>query len=605
MSRFRPVHEDVRSISAERLLLGHALSPSNQPHLSDLIEYISQPENPVTIFVGAGFSIDSGFPNWGRLLELVAEKIQRDDFRQLALDDGDDPLRHAETLLRLISPSSSSTDADIVRDALYASAPSATEPGPLAQSLATLCACGPGRFSVITTNFDDVIESALAEEFDEDDISAFSLNGVHDDGTRCGVDEWRAAREEFGARAVLHLHGMTRRQMTPLQPVILTESHFLRHGPAVRKIIFDELVERCVIFIGVSLTDPNVVGPLWDRAEEIQRTGRKLPPCFVLHVPGPVEGADSLKTSYAYTLSKYRYFELALGVKPVFLKSFSQLHQLMSELSVSHLVQIKAESSATTEERQSYGVRFGNKLRSAYETLGYDHSGKNIAHDAALRVSEALRRELAPGSSLGSMLYEADYEIRAKHQELVGSTPGMQETVGSTPGIQERFGLFLWLRVPETHNGDPAPYAIRLVGASPYTHYEEWSFTRDVVIEADSLYPPSTAVFSGMAVAMNLKATSEFQLWRSAIAVPVRVEGDRYEREDGTSIADSMTVGAVVLNSNKMTVLGETADTGVDAVGRNSGVHELSILAAYTQRADVINTLIQAIEEAAKSVINS
>src|SRR5688572_5741118 len=105
--------------TASDFIRGHALSESVQPNLERLFKVLLDPAQEITFFVGAGASVDAGYHTWNGLLDALCERIEGDRIGELARDDRDGPLRGAETILRLIAPTTPATDAEVLRDVLY------------------------------------------------------------------------------------------------------------------------------------------------------------------------------------------------------------------------------------------------------------------------------------------------------------------------------------------------------------------------------------------------------------------------------------------------------------------------------------------------------
>jgi hypothetical protein len=321
--------------------------------------------------------------------------------------------------------------------------------------------------------------------------------------------------------------------MPPLGPVILTESHFLRHGADVRKVITKRLRESCVVFLGVSLTDPNLVGPLWDTANDDAMGDADRKPCFVLHVPDLAAGASGIAESREYALAKYAYLEDALGVSPVFLKSYSQLHQVLTELDLA-----LTEGADAYFADHSYGRRFVSTLQSCYESLGFTDDLDASLSDRQ-RVSSELFSLVDSTGAVGRIL-----ELPRKGKRRLR---GLREQHGDHHDSEERFGLFLWLRTKAEGDDEAAPYGLTLVASSAYVHRESWSATRFVEITPSSGFPVAEMLWKNTVVVQNLMEVSPFQLWRGTLCIPIRVMED-VETPEGVYAAP-LTVGGIALNT--------------------------------------------------------
>lgn len=579
---------ETRAPSADEFNRGNALSATTQPYFEDLLEVLADSSKKIVFFVGAGVSIDAGYPSWPGLISRLAQKISDPRFANLAASDLDGVLRQAETVFRLIAPDSPQDDAGTLREVLYRTHGEPTS-GPLADTLARICVALGDRCSLMTTNFDDVLEAALEKETGTAP-RAYSLRGDYydpEDRVPASLDlypgyaEWLQHRETDGAMAVMHLHGMTRRRDDPLRPLVLTESHFLRYGSAVREVILRELREHVVIFIGASLNDPNVTGPLWDLAQF--EAGQTNHPIFALHVPGYVEGAADVHEARAYGLAKYQYLETALGVSPIFLKSYSQLLQLLFEMDLC----IRLGRDYLDRKSASpwvYGHRFERVLDRCYERATGRSRGTPALSDREqfakkVEVSESLRAILADQHPVGRKLHSRPTgELLTRHRSLRRRHDDM-----ASDREEEQFGLFLWLRTPRTEDGSPVPYAIDLVASSTYAHFEDWSGRRTALIESGSKVIAAECAFEGLAKLGNLPLVSRFPLWRSALAFPLRISEE-------TDPSGEVVVGAVSLNST----------FSIDFARKERG--SVSILAAFKEvqtelETDVIAPLRDAIAD--------
>lgn len=596
MADFKSRRPPRVSISPDAFNSGNALSFKNQPSLGMLFRTLSNPEQDVTFILGAGISVDAGFPVWEALVDRLSNEIKGRSLRRLAKLDTDGPMRRAESIFRMISADNPDLDAGVLRAALYHRMPK-TEPGPIAVSIARIWASRRSRIRILTTNFDDVMEEALEAEFGRSNGS-FSLyqegqdedEKPEHDRDYGGVADWRDFLDEDPDRpAVMHLHGMVRRRRDPLRPVVLSESHFLFHGPKIREVVRERLLNSAVVFVGVSLSDPNLVGPLWDvnpkyldDDTEQAPESRERHPCFVLHVPSAVLGAETIEEARSYVLKKYEYMEEALGVSPVFFKSYSQLYQALSELNLA--LTNDDYFTRTVPQPLRYGDRFSNHLRDAWTAVGAsDAEFTRESFDHRLAVADRLAELLDPDSDLGAALLKPGSKILHRHDSIKRSSRDFG-------GDQEHFGIFVWLRTPTKDDSDvAAPYALNLAASSTYIHRNSWSFARDVPIEPTSKVPAARAVYSGLLTRANLPEQSRFPLWRGVWAIPLRVSSD------GTlGGPDAVTVGAIALNTSHQVV--------VDA---KSAQGRASVLAAIAEDQLATDRLRDALETSVAGILRA
>lgn len=562
----RPMSPDPETVSPSGAEFNrrNALSFTTQPYLQELLKVLIDPSQRITFFVGAGLSVDAGYQTWPGLIKLLSTRVPNAEFGRLAASDRDGYLRQAETILRLIEPGSPDEDATLIREAIYRDSPFPVC-GPLAQTLAGIALKLGTRASIVSTNFDDVLETAMTQvagSFDED--SSFSLRNEHYDPTEmppdslelcAGYQDWLRAREERGARAVMHLHGMVRRRDVPLRPLILTESHFLRYGALLRELVLEELKTSVVIFIGTSLNDPDVTGPLWDLAQFHKSDSNR--PRFALHVPSAPADAKDVGQAREYGIAKYQYFETALGVRPVFLKSYSQLLQVLIEMQTC----IDLGEDYFSEEN-SYGHVFNRVIRHCHESLATKSEPANSSSTFERRVqtSRNLQQILGSESRAGRTLRQPPEQVKATHKQLRATFDNNLHEPDD-----EHFGIFVWLRTLPPFAGKAAPYALDLVASSAYIHFEEWSGRKSAPIEEGSNVVAADAVFRGNTLLKPTPLVSNFPIWRSTLAFPIYYSGLEESPRD-------VVVGAVTLNS--------TFDVRLEKKRRDVSV---SVLAAYEQ----------------------
>ncbi|WP_326954421.1 MULTISPECIES: SIR2 family protein [unclassified Amycolatopsis] len=497
---------------------GDTFSFETQPYLTELFEAVRDRTRPLTIVVGAGVSMNSSLPSWPSLIAKMTEAIDDEDIRTIALADRSDLMRKAEIVLQLIKDANRNIqDHEVIRDALYQRDLRVT-PGLLAQSIARLAYTRRTDCRLLTTNFDIILEEALLAYFAEADVKAFSIRPG-------GKKEWAAWNKKAGHIGVLHLHGLVRQARNPEEPIILTESQFLKYGAEVRAILTDSIKDSCTIFIGLSMSDPNLVGPLYGSAPTNSLR-------FSLVVPPAVKNVSTTRAA-AYAINSARYLEQTLGLKPIFLKSYSQLNQAISDLALAVVEPERYRPENEVEDSLVYNRRFAKALDDCYTAVGCEPDAEIPAGQAAEDLTTKLHDALSiPGGPL-DVLEKLSLEY---DDHVLGGNAG------------ENFGLFLWLRSRLQENGRRR-YTINLVGTSVYTHREEWSLRHHVTIDRGSDFAAAQAVFTGNLQAANLSPSPIAQIWRGILAAPILVSGTGSEKMIGPDAADILSVGAITLNS--------------------------------------------------------
>jgi len=207
----------------------------------ELAEAMKRTPRPLAL-LGAGTSVDSGYPTWTRLLEILEERAKTKDRispkYQEILKGLNDAAWRAEEYRRLMG------DDDFLGIIASEFAPRGTT----GNTLRTIVKLGFRH--ILTTNYDSAIERAFEEEgrplktvdwIDEEALRTFFHNlSLHD-----------------GTPYLVYLHG---RFFNP-KDVVLTESsyasRYARSDDAQRK-LFAILITQPVVFIGFSVTDPDL-----------------------------------------------------------------------------------------------------------------------------------------------------------------------------------------------------------------------------------------------------------------------------------------------------------------------------------------------------------
>ena len=116
---------------------------------------------------------------------------------------------------------------------------------------------------------------------------------------------------------------------------------------------------------------------------------------------------------------------------------------------------------------------------------------------------------------------------------------------------------------PGTAGPRTAPYALTLVGSSASIYREAWSVRWEVPIERDSTIAAAQAVFFGTPISFNLTPSPEASPWRGILALPVELQSTGSAKLVGGTAADTLTIGAITLNSTR-----RVKETDADAGGR-------------------------------------
>ena len=210
----------------------------------------------LSIFCGAGISIDAGLPSWPSMLKNLLirlyEKTQSGNDVELSkylfADFYQENFSHSPLMLaQYLKNSFGDNFIEEVRDELYSNEIKDSE---LINSIVELCR--PNRFakcldSIVTFNFDDLIEEKLKQ-------NKIKNKPISREGERFDVEEI----------PIFHVHGFLPRDRVLEKDVNLVFSEDAYHSQFIDSFSWSNLVQlirlnqNLCLFIGLSLTDPNL-----------------------------------------------------------------------------------------------------------------------------------------------------------------------------------------------------------------------------------------------------------------------------------------------------------------------------------------------------------
>ncbi|MEE6179235.1 SIR2 family protein [Mycobacterium sp. 050134] len=517
-----------------------SISFATQHDLKLLFDTLANREERFTIFVGAGVSLDAGLPLWPRLIDNIIAQIPDKDWQREARLDHNDLMRKAEYVIRLTESLTVLPVESVILKALYLKSSGDTQfirdpqPGRLADAIARLCISLGDRVDIITTNFDILLEKKVEEYGQNVDSAHF----------RSGIDDAAWAK----GKGVLHLHGILVPGERAKGNIVLTENDFLEHGPQIKSFMLNRLKQTNVLFIGVSMTDPNLVGPLWDIFNSNKKhAGVDRKRCFMLSVAAPSvessadaatvdEARDRAMASKKFAVLRTSYLRDTLDVNTIFFKSYGEQIQAIYEMSLalSDYAAYQSDDEATSSR---YGFRLIRALRDSYRNIGCADNSEMPVGEHAEALSDLLHEHLTVrGGALRTVIDDARKD--AAQAALQGELGKYQSDFDS-----EQFGLFLWLRLRASRGNDS--YELRLVGSSVYRYRDAWSVERTADISPLSRFPAGRAAFRGQFVVEDFPVEPAWQLWGSAWAVPFSFF------YPGADPRESVEVGVISLQSTR------------------------------------------------------
>lgn len=392
---------------SERFFANPAISFTTQPDLKKLFETLADPNERFTIVFGAGVSLDAGLPSWPKLIDNIVGQIREEKWQRQAQLDREDLTRKAEYVLRLAEQSTASSPSDVILRSLYLKSSGNSEfnrnpqPGRLADAIARLCFSLKDRVDIVTTNFDVLLEIKLNAYLTVDHTKVNSVDFF----TETDEKTWAEGR------GVLHLHGILAPGTSPISKVVLTENEFLEYGPKVRSFILERMQRTNVLFIGVSMTDPNLIGPLWEAAKK-QKDGagieKKL--CFMLSVAAPNQESSANAATVAeanklalesreFAILRTSYLRNRFDLNTIFFKSYGEQIQALYDASLA-IALVKqggyVSDDPTTSSR--YEFRLKRALDESYENVGCPGVGETPTGKQAEVLSDRLYAHLDNGA---------------------------------------------------------------------------------------------------------------------------------------------------------------------------------------------------------------
>jgi NAD-dependent SIR2 family protein deacetylase len=237
----------------------------NSPEIGQLVASLAEAQ-ALTVVVGAGASMEASLPSWPALIErllgrvaaadpLLPDAAAREEWVARALLQED--LLAAGAIVEVLADDELAT---LLPEALYSGEdPASFEPGPIAHQVANVRRCFADRATLLTTNYDDLIERALLS-------AGFSKRNVHSYVQSRSVDAPNIS--------VTHLHGLAARGGAPKKLVLSEEQyHRMQRGSSWQERCMTERLESSsCLFVGTSLTDPNLIRYLYGYNQAVART---------------------------------------------------------------------------------------------------------------------------------------------------------------------------------------------------------------------------------------------------------------------------------------------------------------------------------------------
>lgn len=456
-------------------------SPPKRPFLNDaesaeVIRRIGEQTGPITLFVGAGASIEAQLPSWvalvRRLLDEVAlpKSVDRADWEAALLESG------PTSAAALIQAQVRDRFPRWVYRALYADKRSRVfRPGALAEQIAYWSAEFPDAVSLVTVNYDDLLEKALIAH-------GLSPQPITRDGE--GV--------RTGHTPVYHLHGYLTDD-DPEAEVVLSEDDYARFpvGECWQDQLMASLLEDTMcVFVGLSFTDPNLLRWLHGASsngdpKHIALFSRQSSPRLSAGVRGQLEAATTERW-------------LAANVEAVFTDFFGEQAQILHEAALR-----RSMAGLDPFERRSADAQ-----RRAESFFGLEEdfaASQQVASDWLRELLDAVRTMLrAPGKRLherlGLGLWVADH---AEGQLTCLGVSDRAHTDQSTVVPVSMELVSNWVSVETVTNGSPR-------FQDPGIYASRWGYVRGLPLVLDKGRRGRTLVGAITLTSTNPRARSVF-----------------------------------------------------------------------------------------------
>jgi hypothetical protein len=365
------------------------------PTIGDVIDRFAG-AGAVTLIVGAGASMEALLPSWPALIRRLLHRVADEQPRLVDAEArstwvectlGAEDLLAAGAMVEVMARDEMGTL--LVEELFGPSGPASYEPGPTGHQVAHLRSAFGERLTILTTNYDDLIERAL------------TASGMARRDVRSYV---RRRIPPPGAVAVTHLHGYAARDQPPKQ-IVLTEEqyHRMQRGSSWQEQYVTERLENSLcLFVGTSLTDPNLIRYLYGYKQSAAR-----PHAAIFVRQGQLDDlTDDVRAVREAAVSlRWR----RCGVEAIFVDHYGDAAQLLYEIGFRRTA---GESYAPVMERAAASLR-----RIGDTVLLLNRTDADFA-----------ARQVALSGWLRDTLYET-----------------LRSAVGGDPPADERLALALWL----------------------------------------------------------------------------------------------------------------------------------------------------------------
>lgn len=279
----------------------------------------------LTVLLGAGASIEAGFPSWADLVQRLLVRAGTETGLLAATDDAgrrrwvheavsrDGYLGAAAIVEALTDPAGLKTW--IPEELRGGRQPDEFFPGPICRQLPRLVDAFGASLELMTLNYDDLAEQAL-----RDDINSRQALPYVGDNLNVGADVVQ----------VVHLHGYAGRDGVKGE-LVLTEADYqrmLQGSSWQEKRVGTALGRGMVVFVGTSLVDPNLLRYLYGDTDKTPAPRYAIfvrQDTYEQDVPGGVREAREAAVTQRWKI---------VGVTAVFVDHYVDVAQLLYEMAL-------------------------------------------------------------------------------------------------------------------------------------------------------------------------------------------------------------------------------------------------------------------------------
>jgi hypothetical protein len=510
-------------------------SRSKNPFFHDvethhLIEQIAD-SSVLTIFAGAGVTIDRTGLAWRALLDGLLKKAEIDKHELEAIESyvvGRSEMQYA-SIVRAIYERKGDEWRRILSEAIHTLLYSERTwrggryAGAIAELVVAMHQAGRAAF-ILTTNHDEFIEmalraSALRHGLDVD-VTTLSLEMIEQKKSKKRAEASEGWPESI---AVIHVHGgirKKRRRDGKIGSVVLGEYDFFDYERAVAKIASEMMLRSNVLLVGVGMDDPNLLRALHHvkrlsasgHAETL--SGRRTWAVLTKAGLSPKGVIDEELVDRARVAIEKRLGEF--DVRPVLPDTYAQAHQLLLE--VAQEVKHSSEGRRYSDDDATY--RYGKRLRAWWDAW----NSSSTRQRAGVTALEARRLKTQGEHHL--ILESAALRVR----EILEDN---QTAIRRSDHVK----VEVWLR----WNPTDANRVLRQWCSSLGPWVTEASFKEDPISSASPL--AATRAFSSGAAEL---VEHNGQRWPRYLAVPIQV---------ATADHQSVIVGVVCVAAGRTELL--------------------------------------------------